>query len=71
MRLAADNRTQFTANAFKQFIKRNGAGHHSTSPGHPATNGAAENLVGTFKCSIKAVVRIGRTVDEAVNEFQA
>lgn len=52
--LVSDNGTQFTSNDFRQFLALNGIKHILTAPGHPSTNGQAENLVKTFKKSILA-----------------
>ncbi|XP_055542935.1 uncharacterized protein K02A2.6-like [Wyeomyia smithii] len=51
--VVSDNGTQFTAGKFQSFLMANGIRHCPTAPGHPATNGAAENFVKTFKASLK------------------
>lgn len=53
--LVTDNGTQFKSAEFKHFVKMNGLDHFSTAPGHPATNGQAENSVKTTKRSLKHV----------------
>ncbi|XP_055536158.1 uncharacterized protein K02A2.6-like [Wyeomyia smithii] len=50
--LVSDNGTQFIATEVRRFLSANGIRHSLTSPGHPATNGAAENMVKTFKSSL-------------------
>lgn len=50
--LVSDNGTQFVASNVQAFLKANGIRHRLTSPGHPATNGEAENMVKTFKNSL-------------------
>lgn len=49
LHIVLDNGPQFRSAIFKDYLKRNGV-HYSFSPSyHPATNGAAENFVQTFK----------------------
>lgn len=50
--LVSDNGTQFVAAEVQKFLSANGVRHSLTSPGHPDTNGAAENIVKTFKSSL-------------------
>lgn len=52
--IVSDNGPQFTSEEFKQFVDNNGIRHILTAPGHPATNGQAENFVKTVKKSIYA-----------------
>lgn len=52
--IVSDNGRQFTSEEFLQFVKANRIQHIFTAPGHPATNGQAENFVKTFKKSIYA-----------------
>lgn len=52
--LVSDNGTQFTSHDFETFLSLNGIKHILTAPGHPSTNGQAENFVKTFKKSIYA-----------------
>lgn len=52
--VVTDNGRQFTAETFRNFLKVNGVRHVLTAPGHPATNGQAENFVKTIKKSLIA-----------------
>lgn len=50
--VVCDNGSQFTAAKFRSFLAANSVRLTLTSPGHPATNGQAENAVKTFKASL-------------------
>jgi hypothetical protein len=52
--LVSDNRPQFVAQAFTDFLKQNGVKHIQCSPYHPSSNGLAERFVRTFKVAMKA-----------------
>ena len=52
--LVTDNGSQFTSDEFATFLKLNGVKHVRCSPYHPASNGAAERFVQTFKRAMKA-----------------
>ena len=54
--LVSDNGTQLTSHEFTTFLKSNGIVHLRTAPGHPATNGAAENAVKTTKHALSAAL---------------
>ena len=51
--LVSDNGPQFTSAEFAQFMKINGIRHLRSAPFHPATNGAAERFVQSFKQGMK------------------
>jgi hypothetical protein len=51
--LVTDNATTFTSEEFQEWCKAKGITHLTGAPYHPATNGAAERLVQTFKNAIK------------------
>lgn len=54
---------------FQDFVNRNGIKHSFTAPHHPATNGAVENFVETFKDKVDKTVKSGKSLDYAVNLF--
>lgn len=53
-KLVSDNGRQFTSDEFATFMKMNHIEHIKSAPGHPATNGQAENSVKTTKKSVIA-----------------
>ena len=56
LHVVTDSGTQFVSEECKVFFKQLGIKQTFTTPRHPATNGAAENFVKTFKRKIKAMV---------------
>lgn len=69
--LVSDNGRQFTSAEFQHFLKSNGIKHILTAPGHPATNGQAENFVKTLKKSLYASLNNGKehNFDVILNKF--
>lgn len=61
--IVSDNGTQFTSEVFQDFVKQNQIKHITTAPAHPATNGAAENCVRSFKNGLTAALADKRTTD--------
>jgi len=51
--IVSDNGASFTSEEFQQWCKERGITHLTGAPYHPATNGAAERLVQTFKQAVK------------------
>lgn len=47
--IVSDNGRQFTSDEFRVFTENNQIKHIFTAPGHPSTNGQAENFVKTVK----------------------
>lgn len=54
--IVSDNGTQFTSELFQNFVSMNKIVHITSPPGHPATDGAAENTVKSFKKGLKAAL---------------
>lgn len=67
--IVTDNGRQFASADFKKFLKGHGVKQSFSSPYHPASNGAAENFVGTFKDKVSKIVQKGKNVRCAVNSF--
>ena len=51
--IVTDNATTFTSEEFQNWCRTRGIVHLTGAPYHPATNGAAERLVQTFKKALK------------------
>lgn len=51
--LVTDNGSQLVSNELLKFLTRNGIKHLTSPPGHPQSNGSAENSVKTFKAGLK------------------
>ena len=52
--VVTDNGPQFISVEFSEFFRRNGVKHIRVAPYHPASNGAAERMVQSFKRSVEA-----------------
>ncbi|XP_014663413.1 PREDICTED: uncharacterized protein K02A2.6-like [Priapulus caudatus] len=64
--LVTDNATTFHSAEFQAWCKDHGITHLTGAPYHPATNGAAERLVQTFKQAMK---KSSLPPKKALNEF--
>ncbi|XP_017881808.1 uncharacterized protein K02A2.6-like, partial [Ceratina calcarata] len=60
---------QYASQEFKKFLEENGIRQSFAPPKHPATNGAAENFVGTFKDKVKKIMKGGVSLERAVDLF--
>lgn len=69
LQLVTDNGTTFTSQEFRAYCKQIGVKQSFTPPYYPATNGAAERFVQTFKSHITKIVESGHTVQYAMNLF--
>lgn len=69
--LVTDNGASFKSKEFQGFCETLNIQHTSTPVNHPATNGAAERFVETFKSNVKKIMDSGKTLDYAVNIFLA
>lgn len=69
LQLVSDNGPQFIAEDFAQFMKSNGIKHIQCAPYHPASNGAVEHLVQTFKKAMKTVKEYGRDLQLTLSGF--
>lgn len=64
--IVSDNATSFSSQEFKNWCHERGIAHLTGAPYHPATNGAAERLVQTFKQSLRKSTKPPK---EALQEF--
>lgn len=67
--LVTDNGPTFTSLEFESFCKNINVKHTFSPPYHPATNGAAERFVETFKSHVKKIKESGNTLTSAINLF--
>lgn len=65
--VVSDNGTQFTAANMQNFFKRNGIKHITSPPGHPQSNGLAENAVKTFKYNVKSRLADPRNKEKSLD----
>ena len=69
--LVADNAPTFTSEEFQHWCKERGIRHLTGAPYHPATNGAAERLVQTFKQALrKSSLPPKRTLQEFLMQYR-
>ena len=67
--VVTDNGPQFVSQEFANFMKLNGIKHIKTVPYHPASNGAVERLVQTFKKSMMCKLQKGVTISQLLSSF--
>ncbi|XP_011875229.1 PREDICTED: uncharacterized protein K02A2.6-like [Vollenhovia emeryi] len=69
--IVSDNGTQFTSNEFASYLRKFRIKHTFSAPFYPATNGAAENFVKTFKDKVKKIMKDGHSLEFSLNRFLA
>lgn len=67
--LVTDNGPTFTSEEFKNFCTATNIKHTFSPPYHPATNGAAERFIGTFKTHVTKIKESGLALSSAINLF--
>ena len=67
--VVTDNGRQFASREFGNFLEFNRVKHTFSPRYHPATNGAAENFVGTLKDKVSKIIQGGAKVEVAINKF--
>ena len=67
--VVTDNGPQFASAEFEAFLTRNGVKHTRVAPYHPASNGAAERMVQSFKRSLQASAGTGVPIRERLADF--
>ena len=67
--MVSDNGPQFISEDFAQFMKSNGIKHIRCAPYHPASNGAVERLVQTFKKAMKTAKECSKDLQQALSSF--
>ncbi|CAB0045094.1 unnamed protein product [Trichogramma brassicae] len=64
-----DGGPQFRSTDFMNFLKVNCIKHSFSPPYFPATNGAAENFIQTFKDKVSKIMKRGEKAEAAINRF--
>lgn len=67
--VVSDNGTQYASAEFAGFLRSLGVKHSFAPVKHPATNGAAENFVKVFKKKVKAMLKDGKKIQQAIGLF--
>lgn len=67
--IVSDNGPQYISAEFREFLKKLGVVHTFSTVKHPATNGAAENFVKTFKRKLKILLKNGERVQDAIDRI--
>ena len=67
--VVSDNGPQFTSEEFEAFMKGNGVKHTRSAPYHPASNGAVERFIQTFKQAMKASDKESHTFSHRLANF--
>ncbi|XP_063532135.1 uncharacterized protein K02A2.6-like isoform X1 [Cydia strobilella] len=69
LHLVVDNGTTWTSSEFQDYCKSKNIKISYTPPYYPATNGAAERFVQTFKSHVKKIIASGKPLEDAINLF--
>lgn len=67
--LVSDNGPQFVSAVFHDFLRQNGICHTRSPPYHPATNGAAERVVQTFKRALRTGTKDAGSLRSKLSRF--
>lgn len=67
--VVSDNGPQLTSAEFRAYLRQYKIKHTFSAPYHPATNGAAENMVRTVKSKVDKIIRDGHSLEFAMNRF--
>ena len=67
--VVTENGPQFISAEFSEFLRRNGVKHIRVAPYHPASNGAAERMVQSFKRSVEASASTGAPMRHRLADF--
>ena len=68
-RVVSDNGPAFRSDEMNRFMKSNAILHTLTAPYHPASNGATENSVKTFKSKFKLLLQQGFSKKDALFKY--
>ena len=67
--IVSNNGPIYTSLEFEQFLKSNNIAQVKTAPYHPASNGAAENAVRTFKVKFPVLLKSKYDRQEALSRY--
>lgn len=67
LQIVSDNGPQYTSSVFTEFVKKLGIGQTFSAVKHPASNGAGEIFVKTFKWKVKILLTQKKPVQAAID----
>ena len=67
--IVSDNGSLYKSDVLDKFLKVNVIKHSYTPLYNPATNGAAENYVNTFKDKVNKIIKYGKSLNDAIDLF--